>query len=184
MGCYVVRGVLTSERCDAWHQALEDSLTSIANEWGPRSIELRGGRTKDAFYNTIQCVDGECNCKYDYCATGKHKVWKVSEYKPFRAASDWLHQEHSIASPARFDEIVANIYSREKNECAGFHTDQSELLGETSNSVSVTLGAAGVFYWRPDPAGLLRGRGESRHRGLPGNRVLVIGGVPPCSQEI
>ena len=80
MGCYVVRGVLTSERCDAWHQALEDSLTSMSNEWGPRSIELRGGRTKDAFYNTIQCVDGACNCKYDYCAAGKHKVWNCLLY--------------------------------------------------------------------------------------------------------
>ena len=115
MGCYVVRGVLTSERCGTWHEALTDSLTSISNSKGPCSVELRGSRTKAAAHDTIQCVDGACTCKYDYHATSKHKVWKVSEWEPFRAASDWLHQEHNVASPARFDEIVANIYSREKN---------------------------------------------------------------------
>ena len=115
MGCYVVRGVLASERCADWHQCLVDSLTSISNSKGPRSVELRGNRTKEAAYNTIQCVDGACTCKYDYHATSKHKVWKVSDFEIFRAASDWLHQEHNVASPARFDEIVANIYSREKN---------------------------------------------------------------------
>ena len=46
MGCYVVRGVLTSERCKAWHEALTDSLTSISNSCGVRSIELRGSKTK------------------------------------------------------------------------------------------------------------------------------------------
>ena len=35
-----------------------------------------------------------------------------------------------------FDEIVANVYSRAANQCAGYHTDQSELLGATSNILS------------------------------------------------
>ena len=61
--------------------------------------------------------------------------------------------------PDRFDEIVANIYSREKKQCAGAHTDQSRLLGETSDIVSVSLGAAGVFYWRPSLEGALKGAG-------------------------
>ena len=35
-----------------------------------------------------------------------------------------------------YDEIVANVYSRAANQCAGYHTDQSELLGATSNILS------------------------------------------------
>ena len=46
MGCYVVRGVLTSERCDAWHGALTDPLTSISNSYGVRSVELMGQQNK------------------------------------------------------------------------------------------------------------------------------------------
>ena len=158
---------------------------------GTPLYQVEGGRTKDAFYNTIQCVDGECNCKYDYCATGKHKVWKVSEYQPFRAASDWLHQEHNVALPDRFDEIVANIYSREKKQCAGAHTDQSRLLGETSDIVSVSLGAAGVFYWRPSQNGKLWGansgyskpvyrRAAEQQAGLWGACPLLPGDMMLC----
>ena len=78
-------------------------------------MELRGTKTKEAAYNTIQCVDGNCTCKYDYDATSKHKVHKVCTWKPCQAALDWLHKEHSVACHDRFDEIVANVYSREKN---------------------------------------------------------------------
>ena len=45
MGCYVVRGVLASERCDDWQQCLVDSLASISNSKGSRSVELRGNST-------------------------------------------------------------------------------------------------------------------------------------------
>ena len=33
MGCYVVRGVLTSQRREAWHQELTDSLITISNKY-------------------------------------------------------------------------------------------------------------------------------------------------------
>ena len=166
---------------------MTDSLTSISNSFGVRSIELRGIKTQGAAYNTIQCVDGNCTCKYDYDATRKHKVYKVCTWKPFRAASDWLHKEHSVAWPDRFDEIVANVYNREKNQCAGAHTDQSRLLGERSDIVSVSLGAAGVFYWRPNPDGELRGGDQAIQSlciDMPPNRKQVYGGLAPCSQEI
>ena len=51
------------------------------------------------------------------------------------------HEQRRLAPPPRntvakghpgcvpFDEIVANVYSRAANQCAGHHTDQSELLG-------------------------------------------------------
>ena len=191
MGCYVVRDVLTTAEQLQWHQDLSDSMTCIAERYGSRSVDLKGNRSGPRAYGTIQAVTGACTCKYDYHATSKHKVWKVSDFEVFRAASDWLHQEHNVASPARFDEIVANIYSREKNQCAGAHTDQSRLLGETSDIVSVSLGAAGVFYWRPSQNGELWGarsgyskpvhrRAAEQQAGLWGACPLLPGDMMLC----
>ena len=50
-----------------------------------------------------------------------------------------LRQDH-------FDEVVPNIYSRPADQYISAHTDQSHLLGETSDILSLTLGSAGVFF--------------------------------------
>ena len=158
IGCYVVRAVLSPEQLEGWHQYLTTSLTAIAVEFGSRAVDLKG-RSGPAAYRTTQCTSGKCTCKYDYAATGRHTLWKTSEVKPFSAVSDWLHDELKVERQAYFDEIVANIYDRRLNQCAGFHTDRNPLLGETSNILSVSMGAAGVFYWRPSADGKLRGGG-------------------------
>ena len=52
IGCYVVRGVLTSAQLAAWHQALTDSVFFIANTKGPRAVDLKGeGRTSSVPHN-------------------------------------------------------------------------------------------------------------------------------------
>ena len=50
-----------------------------------------------------------------------------------------LRQDH-------FDEVVPNIYSPPADQYISAHTDQSHLLGETSDILSLTLGSAGVFF--------------------------------------
>ena len=158
MGCYVVRGVLTSEQELGWHQALSNSMTYIAEMHGIRKVELKGHRSGPVVFRTTRCVSGRCICTYAYAGTARNGLWKVSDWKHFQDACDWLHNEHNVDWPDRFNEIVANVYSRPQNQCVAEHTDQSELLGATSNIVSVSLGAAGVFYWRPSPNGTLRRR--------------------------
>ena len=158
MGCYVVRRVLTSEQQLEWHQDLSNAMTSIAEVCGPRQVDLKGNRTGPLAYRTIQCASGRCICKYEYAGTARHRLWRVSDWKHFQDACDWLHNEHNVDWPDRFDALVANVYSRSQNQCVNEHTDQSELLGATSSIVSVSLGAAGVFYWRPSPNGTLRRR--------------------------
>ena len=153
IGCYVVRGVLPSAQLAAWHQALQDSVAFIANKQGTRAVDLKGDRSGPAEYRTIQATTGQCTCKYAYAATGKHKLHKVSDVEHFSEVCDWVHARHKLDRLNYFDEIVANVYSRVANQCAGVHTDQSQLLGETSNNMSVSMGAAGVFYWRPSADG-------------------------------
>ena len=133
IGCYVVRGVLTSAQLAAWHQASTDTVIFIANTKGTRAVDLKGDRPGPPAYRTTQATTGQCICKYDYAATGKHKLYKVSEVKPFSEVCDWVHDRHKVDRLNYFDEIVANVYSRAANQCAGYHTDQSELLGATSN---------------------------------------------------
>ena len=149
IGCYVVRGVLTSAQLAAWHQALTNSVAFIANKQGSRAVDLKGDRSGPAAYRTIQCTIGSCTCKYDYEGTARNLVFKTDKVAPFKAVCDWLHDAHRVVRKDHFDALVANIYSRAANQCAGVHTDQSELLGETSNIMSVSMGAAGVFDWRP-----------------------------------
>ena len=161
MGAYVIRNVLPPEQLAIWHQALEDSMMDITNKTGStRAVDLKGDRPGPARYRTIQCTSGLCTCKYDYAATGRHKLYKTKEIKPFADVCDWVNKIHKVDRKEYFDEIVANLYSRSENQYAGYHTDQSDLLGATSDILSLSMGAAGVFFWRPSPDGPLRSNGE------------------------
>ena len=158
IGGYVVRGVLPSEKIAEWQKDLEDSLCRIANSHGTRAVELKGKSV--LWYRTIQCTIDLCNCKYDYEGTARNPVFKTVQVAPFKAVCDWLHDEHKVPRQEHFNEIVANIYSRPKNQSIGAHTDQNPLLGETSDILSLSMGAAGVFFWHPSQTGQLRGWGK------------------------
>ena len=73
---------------------------------------------------------------------------------------EWIHTAHNVPTQEHFDECVANVYSREHREYLPEHTDQNRLLGNTSDILSLTLGAAGVFYWKPSDTGSLRQGGK------------------------
>ena len=155
IGGYVVRGVLPSEKIAEWQKDLEDSLCRIANSHGTRAVELKGKSV--LWYRTIQCTTGSCTCKYFYEGTARNPVFKTERVAPFKPVCDWLHDEHKVPRQEHFNEIVANIYSRPKNQSIGAHTDQNPLLGETSDILSLSMGAAGVFFWHPSLTGQLRG---------------------------
>ena len=73
-------------------------------------------------------------------------MFKVHEAPPFQSVHDWVHESHNVPRQQHFDEVVANIYSRPADQYISAHTDQSHLLGETSDILSLTLGSAGVFF--------------------------------------
>ena len=96
----------------------------------------------------------------DYEGTARNPVFKTDKVAPFKAVCEWLHDVHKVPRQEHFNEIVANIYSRPKNQSIGAHTDQNPLLGETSDILSLSMGAAGVFFWHPSQTGQLRGWGK------------------------
>ena len=145
IGGYVVRNAISDEQAASWHQALTGSLVDIANAKGTRSVELKGS-TKKLWYRTIQMTTGFCTCKYDYKGTGRNPLLKVHDVLPFQSVHDWVHESHNVPRQQHFDEVVASIYSRQQNQCIGAHTDQNPLLGETSDILSLSMGAAGVFF--------------------------------------
>ena len=65
------------------------------------------------------------------------EVWELDDDERWEVLV--LRQDH-------FDEVVPNIYSRPADQYISAHTDQSHLLGETSDILSLTLGSAGVFF--------------------------------------
>ena len=144
IGGYVVRGVLPPETIADWHKLLVNSLQGIALNVGPRAVELKGKNT--LWYRTIQCTTGSCTCKYGYEGTARNQVWKTDRAAPFKLVGDWVHAAHKVPRQEHFDEVVANVYSRQLDQYIGAHTDQNPLLGETSDILSLTLGSAGVFF--------------------------------------
>ena len=113
-GGHVVRGVLPHEQRATSHKTLEDSLASIANTIGSRSVELRG--TTRLWHRTIQCTTGSCTCKYGYEGTARNPVLKTERIKPFNHLCDWVHSAHKVPRQEHFDECVANIYSRQDDQ--------------------------------------------------------------------
>ena len=84
IGGYVVRNAISDEQAANWHGALTGSLVDIANQKGPRSVELKGS-TKRMWYRTLQLTTGFCTCKYGYEGTAKNPVFKVHEVSPFQS---------------------------------------------------------------------------------------------------
>ncbi|MDA8583631.1 hypothetical protein N9L68_05340 [bacterium] len=83
-------------------------------------------------------------------------MFKTDEVAPSTQVCAWIHGDHRVPRQQWFDECVANIYSRASDQCTGAHTDQNPLVGGTSDIVSLTLGSAAVFFWQPNPNGVLR----------------------------
>ena len=122
--------------------------------------------------------------------TAKNPLFNCRDVQPFEGVCTWLHDALNVPREEQFDEVVANVYSREKDQYIGPHTDQNALLGETNEIISMSMGAAGVFYWQPHPEGRLKGwysKQEGRHAQersdgkwgctplLPGELILVNG---------
>ena len=112
-------------------------------------------------------------------------MFKVHEVSPFQSVHDWVHESHNVPRQQHFDEVVANIYSRQQNQCIGSHTDQNPLLGAESDILSLSMGAAGVFFWHPHPGSeLLRGWNKKQADRHATERDEGKWGVSRCSQEI
>ena len=144
IGAWVVRNAISDEQAASWHQALTGSLVDIANQKGPRSVELKGS-SKKLWYRTIQMTTGFCTCKYGYEGTGRNPMLKVREVLPFQSVHDWVHESHNVPRQQHFDEVVANIYDRQKNQCIEAHTDQHDLLGTRMKSSACLSAHQGVL---------------------------------------
>ena len=77
-------------------------------------------------------------------------MFKAEDTEPFQEVLDWVHSIHGVNRKDNFHQVVANSYSRARNQCIRAHTDQNDLLGETADILSLSLGAAGLFYCQPN----------------------------------
>ena len=52
-----------------------------------------------------------------------------------------------------FHQIIANSYSRCRNQYTPWHSDASELLAKDTDILSISLGSAGIFCFAPNERG-------------------------------
>ena len=119
------------------------------------------GKVKKPWRGTIQTVKGLCTCKAEYPGTARSLVLKTEGTAPLSWTSQWAHNILELPRPMHFDECVANVYDRQTDQHIPAHTDQSHLLGPTPVILSLTLGAAGVYFWKPNSRGKLQQRGRT-----------------------
>ena len=125
VGGYVVRNALSDDEAANWHRTLHHSMEDIALREGPRSVDLKGTRL---WYRTTQCTTARCTCTYGYDGTARNPVFRTEHIEPFKHVCDWVHTAHKVPRQEHFDECVANIYSRQSDQCTHAHTDHNQLL--------------------------------------------------------
>ena len=88
---------------------------------------------------------------------------------PWTATLVTLRERLQAACGARFNSVLANRY-RDGRDSMGWHADDEAELGERPLIVSISLGAARVFQFRP------RGGGPTQSVTLTHGSLLLMGG--------
>jgi hypothetical protein len=148
-GLFVIRAAMEPDMAQGIQEKLQSHMEKIGLETGVRKIQAKANRGIH-YYNTMQVVTGHCTCKYDYATTAKHPLFRLKDVPPLQTATSWLKEKCKAPPAQMFNEIVANVYSRNRNEAISWHTDKNCLLRKTTDIVSLSMGAPGIFCYQPD----------------------------------
>ena len=151
-GLYVIRGAYGTTESLAAHTELQNMLRVLAKDEvrGVRAITVQGKNV--CHYKSVQAVTGDCTCRYVYEGTTKHNVYNVAQFKALDTPTQWLLDHGRTSGVTDFNEVVANEYSHEADESIPFHTDKNELLADSTEILSLSMGAPGVFCYEPNTA--------------------------------
>ena len=146
---FVIRGAMVPTMAQRIQEELHIFMEDIGSKKGVRAIQAKSdGGTHD--YNTMQVVTGPCICKYNYATTAKHSLFYLNEVPPLHSATSWLKEKSKAPPGQMFNEIVANDYCRKRNQSIPWHTDKNCLLRKSTDIVSLSMGAPGIFCYQPD----------------------------------
>ena len=119
-------------------------MICIATHWtrGDRTIRLKGIKL---LYITIQCTPDSCTCTCNYEGTARHPLCKVSELPTVNNLAQWLHSLYVPDRQDHFNQVVANAYALQPEQCMPWHRDRSPLLDGGTVMCYLTLGAANLL---------------------------------------
>ena len=147
-GLYVVRSAVPAAEHGRWHRALEQAVLKLTEDKGERAVLIKGKRR---WYSSVQALTTHCTCTYEYSGTGRNPVYRVNDIQVLGETTAWLHKGRDAEDATLFNQIVANIYSRELGEYTPWHSDENSLLSEDTEIVSLSLGAPGIYCFCPNP---------------------------------
>ena len=107
-------------------------------------VDVQGSRPQ-RWYRSVQAVSDNCTCKYNYAASGRHVVYKVEDIEFLNEYLSWVHSLGDIRVHQRFNEIIGNIYMRDLDENVTWHSDANPLYDESTDVLSVSGSALGLF---------------------------------------
>ena len=150
-GLFVVRGAFESKESFAAHEEVRNMFKGLVRDEqrGVRAIAVQGA-TSVRHYNSAQFVSGHCTCMSKYQGTGRHQVYKLEEFPAVAKPAKWLQGLACKSGVVPFNQVVVNEYSRKDNERIAYHSDANSLLADSTEILSLSLGAPGVFCYEPD----------------------------------
>ena len=86
---------------------------------------MRGARCGTRKYSSAQAVTGKCKCFYDYAGTSKDPLFRLEDFPAMKSSTTWLHERLNLPPKERFNDIVANKYSRAGDEQTPWHTENN-----------------------------------------------------------
>ena len=154
-GMHLVRSAVPEEllpRLD-YLETVMDDISAKSLRYG-RAVAVQGNRPQ-RWYRSVQATVDNCMCKYKYEATKRHEVYKVEDIPVLKEMLEWVHSLGDIRLRQQFNEILGNVYMRDLDECVTWHSDANTLYSESTDVLSVSGSALGLFCFQPRITGFV-----------------------------
>ena len=148
-GLHIIRNFVPKEKAQQLMKGLSSEIQRITLQEGCQAVQIKGGRL---WYESLQILLGQCICEYKYHGTRRNKTFRASQIPVMEELNEWLHKEHGCNEGDGFHQIVANLYSRTRNESTPWHSDANMLLKDSTEVLCIYLGAPGIYCFQPNRA--------------------------------
>ena len=150
-GLFVIRNAYEDVKSQAAHVELETMFRALATYEERQHRSITVGSKATGFYKSIQAVSQEnCKCLYKYAGSEKHLLYNVCQFKGLHDPLQWLQALGEGSGVVQFNQILANWYEVASDDAIPAHTDKNSLLNDSTEILSLSLGAPGVFCFEPD----------------------------------
>ena len=149
-GLYVVRGAYTQDMAKKAMVDVVELLNDISVRKGSRSVDAKGSKL---WYRTLQATSGECLCKYEYEAVARHVPHKIKDAPLLEKMTEFVNAHYAEVDRGCeqfFNQILVNVYSRQRDEYVPWHSDQAPLYADYTDIVSISVGAPGLYCYMPN----------------------------------